>query len=328
MSISRRSAAAAIACIAGDLLALPARAQAAYPDRAIKLIVPYAAGGGSDFFARVVSQPLGDVLGQSVVVDNRPGASGMIATSAVARSLPADGYTMLLTNKALLCINPHMYAKTPYDVTELEPVSMGGRFDFVLVVNEKVLPVNTVSDIVAASKKSPTGLNYGSPGVGTTHDFAMELFGRASGAKLTKVAYKGGAPAVQDLMAGTISLMFMDRATARPLIDSGKLKAIAVAGEKRVASWPNLPTVAESGLSGFAIDDWLGFTVRRGSPPEAVQKLAGAFAKVAAMPEIRKKLNESGIDIEASSPSDFGKFIAKESVESKDLITKLNIKLE
>ncbi len=329
MSMTRRTAAAAVASfLGGNMLSPLARAQASYPNKPIKLIVPYAAGGGSDFFARVVSEPLGEALGQTVLVENRPGASGMIATSAVARSLPADGYSMLLTNKALVCINQHMYAKTPYDVSELEPVSMGGRFDFVLVVNEKVLPATTVSDIFAASHKTPNGLNYGSPGVGTTHDFAMELFSRAAGAKLTKVAYKGGAPAVQDLLAGHISLMFLDRATARPHIDAGKLRAIAVAGEKRVPSWPHLPTVAESGLSGFAIDDWLGFTVRRGTPQEAVQKLASAFAKVAAMAEIRKKLGDSGIQLESSSPAEFGRFIAKESADSKDLITKLNIRLE
>ena len=314
-----------LACLSGG-----AMAQARFPSQPVKLIVPYPAGGGTDFFARTVAQGMGDALGQPVVVENRPGASGMIAGQYVARLAPADGHTVLWGNIATYAVNPTLFSRQQqYDVRkDLAPVTMTAKFDFILVVNPKVLPVNTVQELVAAAAKAPDGLNYGNPSIGTTHHLATELFARDTGAKLVGITYKGGGAAVQDLLAGQTSLMFLDRATAKPHIEAGTLRPIAVAGDRRVAAFPNVPTVAESGVKGFSVEGWQGLAVRAGTPEEAIKAISQAFAKAIAAPGVRQKLADAGIDVPPSTPQAFAAYIQAETGRWASLIQANAIKAE
>jgi tripartite-type tricarboxylate transporter receptor subunit TctC len=307
----------------------PALAQGSWPNAPIKMIVPYPAGGGTDYFARLVAPGMGEALGQTIVVENRPGASGSIGATAVAKQLPADGYAFLLGDMTTYAVNPGMFDKLSYDpLKDLAPVTMTAKFDFMLVVNPQVLPVSTVAELVAAAAKSPTGLNYASPSIGTTHHLATELFARETGANLVAIHYKGGGPAVQDLLAGHVALMFLDRATARPHIEAGKLRPIAAAGAKRIAAYPNVPTVAEQGLKNFNVEGWQGFTVRTGTPEPVIHAIAAAYTKVIASPEIRRKLTEAGIDPVAGTPEQFTSYIQAETVKWKTVIRERNIKPE
>lgn len=321
-----------IISLVGSVLAtvpILATSQASYPNQPLKLIVPYPAGGGTDYFARQVAPAMGESLGQPVIVENRAGASGIIGASAVAHQLPADGYSFLLGDMTTYAVNPVMFEKLQYNVErDFVPVTMTAKFEFLLVVNPQVLPVNTVAELVAASLKAPTGLNYASPSTGTTHHLAMEMFARQTGAKLVAITYKGGGPAVQDLLAGQVALMFLDRATARPHLESGKLRAIAAAGSKRIAAYPNVPTVAESGVKDFSVEGWQGFMVRKGTPDTAVRALNAAYAKAIASTELRKRLDDAGIDAVGSTPEQFGRYVLQERGKWKAVISERNIKAE
>lgn len=318
-------AAAGIACAAPAAIAQPK-----FPTQPVKLVVPYPPGGGTDFFARTVAQGMSDALGQPVIVENRPGASGMIAGQYVAKVAPADGHTVLWGDMTTYAVNPTLFGKQQqYDVQkDLAPVTMAAKFDFMLVVNPKVVPARTVQDVIAAAAKAPDGLNYGNPSIGTTHHLATELFARETGAKLVGITYKGGGPAVQDLLGGQTGLMFLDRATAKPHIESGSLRAIAVAGSKRVAAFPNVPTVAESGVKGFNVEGWQGLTVRAGTPEHAVKALSGAFAKAIEAPGVREKLADAGIDVTTSTPQEFANYIQSETARWSALIRANAIKAE
>ena len=318
-----------ISLLAGAVLAPMALAQTPWPSQPIRLIVPYPAGGGTDFFARLVAPGMGEVLGQPVIVDNRPGASGIIGASAVARQLPADGHTFLLGDMTTYAVNPSMFEKLSYDpLKDLSPVTMTAKFDFLLVVNPNVLPVNNVQELVALAAKTPAGINYASPSVGTTHHLATELLARETGMKLVAITYKGGGPAVQDLLGGQVGLMFLDRATARPHLESGRLRPIAAAGSKRIAAYPNVPTVAEQGVKGFDVEGWQGFTVRAGTPEAVVRALNAAYLKAIAPPEIRRKLDEAGIDPVGGTPEQFTAYIQAGTVKWRAVIRERNIKAE
>lgn len=310
-------------------LPLSAPAQARYPNQPIRLIVPYPAGGGTDFFARLVAPGMGEALGQSVIVENRPGASGIIGASAVTKTLPADGYTVLLGDMTTYAVNASMFQNLPYDtLRDLSPVTMTAKFDFMLVVNPQVLPVTTVAEFIAAANKAPAGLNYASPSIGTTHHLAMEMFAREARIKMVAVHYKGGGPAVQDLLGGQVGSMFLDRATARPHIESGKLRAIAAAGDKRIAAYPNVPTIAESGVRGFNVEGWQGFTVRKGTPESVITTLNAAYVKAIAPAEIRRKLAEAGIDIAPGTPAQFASYIQSETNRWRIVVQERGIKAE
>lgn len=266
-----------------------------YPNRPIKMVLPYAPGGGTDNFARLIAPRMGEYLGQSVVVENRPGGKGAIAALAVAKSAPADGYSILFGDRGMYVLNSIQDEKLPYDPeVDLVPVTMLAVYDFVLVVNPKVLPVKTVGDIIEAAKKAPKGINFAAPGM-STHTLAMDLFRHSAGVNLVPVAYKGGAPALQDVLAGHVGMMFLDRVSAAPHIESGSLRAIAAAGSTRIDAYPDVPTMAESGLPGFNANAWVAFTMRSGTPPGIVERIQKAYAHAVSDPEFRKKLTESGI---------------------------------
>lgn len=305
-------------------------AQAKFPSQPIRLIVPYPAGGGTDFFARSIAPGMGEALGQQVIVENRPGASGMIGAQFVAKQAPADGHTILLGDMTTYAVNPVMFEKQQqYDVQkDLAPVTLAARFDFLLVVNPAVLPATTVQDVVAAAAKAPAGLNYASPSIGTTHHLAMEMFAREANAKMVAITYKGGGPAVQDLLAGQVGLMFLDRATAKPYIESGKLRPIAAAGAKRIPLYPNVPTMAESGVKGFNVEGWQGLAVRAGTPEPVIRAIGAAYAKAVAVPEVKKKLADAGIDSTTSTPEQFAAHIQAETVRWRGVINDRGIKAE
>jgi tripartite-type tricarboxylate transporter receptor subunit TctC len=226
-------------------------------------------------------------------------------------------------------VNPSMFEKLSYDpLKDLAPVTMTARFDFLLVVNPNVLPVHNLQELVAIAQKTPGGLNYASPSAGTTHHLATELLARETGMKLVAITYKGGGPAVQDLLGGQVGMMFLDRASARPHIDAGKLRPIAAAGAKRIAAYPNVPTLAEQGVKGFDVEGWQGFTVRAGTPDAVVKALNAAYLKAIAPADIRQKLNDAGIDPVGSTPAQFTAYMQSETARWRAVIKERGIKAE
>lgn len=303
-----------------------------YPDKPIKMVTLYPPGGGTDFFARQIAPRMGAILGQPVIVDSRPGAGGSIAAVAVAKNLPADGYAFLLGDRGMYALNPSLYDNLQYDpMRDLTPVTLIAIYDFVLVVNPKVLPVRTVADIIAAAKAAPTGLNYAAPGTSSTHTMAMQLFAHAANLKLVPVLYKGGNPALQDVLAGQVGMMFLDRASATPHVQSGALRIIATAGRERIPALPEVPTVAESatvepGLKDFEANAWLAFTMRAGTPPAIVARVRDAFIKATADPELREKLMAVGITPISSTPEQLREHMAKETALWGKIIRERGIK--
>ena len=319
---------AALAAIAAVLsLGSDALAQS-YPTKPIRLIVPYPAGGATDFFARLVFPKVGDALGQPVVVENRPGAGTAIGASEVARSAP-DGYTLLLGDAGTYAFNPTLYKKLAYDpAKDFAPISLTGRFALILAVNTSVLNVSSVDGFVQAAKRAPGKIDYGAPGPGSPIHLAMELFKQRAGIAMTPIPYKGGADALSDLIGGRIGALFPDIATGLPQIRAGKIKALAVASERRVAALPELPTVGESGYPGFEAWAWQGFVAPAGTPRDVVTKLNGAFAKVMADPAIKQRLSESGFEPQTSTPDEFAAYLKREIAKWAKVIRDSNISLD
>jgi tripartite-type tricarboxylate transporter receptor subunit TctC len=315
---------AAFAVAAG--IALPAAAQN-YPTKTIRVIVPYPAGGATDFFARLVFPKMGEALGQAVVVENRPGAGTAIGASEVARSAP-DGYTLLLGDAGTYAFNPTLYKKLSYDpVKDFAPVSLTGRFALILAVNP-AMPAKSVKEFVAAAKSQPGKIDYGAPGPGSPIHLAMEFFKQRAGLTMTPIPYKGGADAMNDLLGGRISAMFPDIASGLPQIKGGKLRPLAVASAKRVAALPDLPTIAESGYPGFEAWAWQGFVAPAGTPKPVVAKLNGAFAKVMNDPAIKQRLSESGFEPQTSTPEEFARYMKSEIAKWAKVIRESHISLD
>ncbi len=283
----------------------------AYPTRPIRLVVPFPPSGAVDFYARVVQQPLSEALGQPVVIDNKAGASGMVGAEIVAKS-PPDGYTLLLGNIASLAINVGLYAKMPYDpLKDLTPVIRTVDVNYVLVVHPSV-PATTVPELVAYARANPGKLSYGSAGSGSLPHLGTELFKAQTGIDLLHVPYKGGGPMVTDLLGGTVQVAIGDQANLMPHVQSGKLRALAVATAKRSSNFPNLPTIAETGHAGFDATAWQGLAGPAGLPPEVVRRLNEAFKMVMAMPAVREKLKGGGLEVVGGTPDQFARFIALE----------------
>lgn len=309
MHILARFARATIA-----LLALAVAAQAAgqaFPGKPIRLVVPFPPGGAVDFYARVVQQPLAEALGQTVVIDNRAGASGMVGAELVAKSAP-DGYTLLIGNIASLAINVGIYPKMPYDpLKDFTPVVRTVDVNYVLVVHPSV-PARTVAELVAYAKANPGRLSYGSAGSGSLPHLSTELFKAQTGIDMVHVPYKGGGPMVTDLLGGSVQVVIGDQANLMPHVATGKLRALAVATPKRSPNAPELPTIAESGVAGFDATAWQGVVGPAGMPADVVTRLNEAFNKVMAMPAVRDKLVGGGLEPVGGTPAEFGRFIASE----------------
>jgi tripartite-type tricarboxylate transporter receptor subunit TctC len=312
--------------LATGLWLAPAAAQQ-YPSKPIRLIVPYPAGGATDFFARLVFTRMSETLGQQVVVENRPGAGTAIGASEVARSSP-DGYTLLLGDAGTYAFNPTLYKKLSYDpVRDFSPVSLTGRFALILAVNPS-LDAKSVAEFVAAAKARPGQINYGAPGPGSPIHLAMEFFRQRAALNMTPIPYKGGADAMNDLLGGRISAMFLDIASGLPQIRAGKVRALAVASEKRVAALPDLPTVGESGYPGFEAWAWQGFVAPANTPRPVINRLNAEFAKITAEPAIRQKLSESGFELQTSTPEQFADYMKAEISKWAKVISDSNITLD
>lgn len=302
--------------------AAPLRAQSpsgTFPDHPLRLVVPYPPGGGSDFLARTVAEQMAKGLGQQVVVDNRPGAATLVGAESVARAAP-DGYTMLLGNIATFSVNPSLFKKLPYDpVKDFAPIGLMGRFAMLLVVSPQA-PYKSLKDIVSYAKAHPGQLNYASPGPGSPHHLAMELLMQMAGIKLVHVAYKGAAPAMQDVMSGTVPMMFLDMAAGAELIKSGKLRLISVASEKRLPAFPKVPTVAEQGYPGFASWGWQSLAVPAATPANVTAIIYREYRKAMNEPAVRERLNQAGIEPVSSTPEELKAYIESEAVKWGKLV--------
>jgi tripartite-type tricarboxylate transporter receptor subunit TctC len=325
MPIDRRSFVAALAA-APAFAASRAFAQA-YPSRPIHLIVPYPAGGGTDFFARVVAAPMSQTLGQQIVVENRPGAGTNIGAEGVAHAQP-DGYTFLLGDTATFAANRSLYAKLNYDAAkDFAPVSLTGRFAMVLVVNTDKLKVSSVKELIAEAKKAPGKIDFASAGIGTPHHLAAELFAQSAGIKLNHVPYRGAAPAVQDLISGHIGMMFLDFATARGQLKNPQIKAIAVASSGPFYGLPGVPPISND-VPGYEAWAWQGFVLPVRTPTDIIGKLHGAYVKAVSDKEIKDKLVGAGIDPLQSSPAEMAAYMKSESEKWAKVIKVANIRID
>jgi tripartite-type tricarboxylate transporter receptor subunit TctC len=315
----------AIACA---VPAVPALAQS-WPAKPIRWISPFAPGGGADFTSRAIAQKLGPALGQQVLIDNRGGAGGMVGVDLATKSAP-DGYTLVLGTIGPIAINPSLYAKKmTYDpIRDLAPISQAAVAINVLVVHPS-LPVHSVKDLIALAKSRPGELNYGSSGPGAADHMAGELFNTLAGVKIVHIPYKGGAPAMLDLVAGNVQLIFSTVSTAHGMIEAKKVRPIAIAGSKRFELMPDLPTVAEAALKGFATDNWYGIFAPAGTPAPIVDRLHAEVVKALAAPDLKKQLLGLGIVATSSaSPGAFGSYIAAETAKWAKVVRAAGIKAE
>jgi tripartite-type tricarboxylate transporter receptor subunit TctC len=282
-----------------------------YPNRPIKLIVPFAAGGGNDAVARTIAQNISAGLGQQVVVDNRAGAGGVVGAELAAKS-PPDGYTLFLGGVGSHAINPSLHRNLPYDpIRDFAPVCLVASAPLILVVNPSV-PVDSVAGLIALAKSKPGALDYASNGNGSSSHLAAVMFESMTGTKMTHVPYKGLSPALVDLLSGRVQLMFSSVVAILPHIQSGKLKALAVTGTTRLASLPNVPTVAESGVAGYQASSWYGILAPAGTPRDIVTRLNAEIDRALAAPEVRKAFAVEGAAAAGGTPEDFGAHIRAE----------------
>ncbi|CAN5309528.1 tripartite tricarboxylate transporter substrate binding protein [soil metagenome] len=328
MQIKRRAFGALLCALAVcGAAARPAEAQQAYPDKPIRLIVPYAAGGFADTRARKLAEVLNKSLGVNIIVDNRTGAGGVLGTDAIAKAEP-DGYTIGMGNLAPLSVNPTLMKKLPYDVKrDLAPVILLETGPLILTVGPDS-PAKTVRDLIAMAKDKPGTLSFASSGIGGAHHLSGEMFRDRAAIDIVHVPYRGGAPAAADLMAGHVPMMFEMGYAALPSIRAGKIRAIAVTSSTRLAVLPDVPTMAESGLPGFESYNWQGIVVPAATPRPIIDKLNRAFNDALADPAIKRLIVDTGSQIGGGTPEAFAKFIASESDKWGALIKSANIKPE
>jgi tripartite-type tricarboxylate transporter receptor subunit TctC len=300
---ANRKRAASLALLTGLVLAQAAGAAEPYPSKPIRLVVGFAAGGANDLVARAVATRLSPRLGQQVVVENRGGAGGNIATELVAKSAP-DGYTMLLASVASFAMSPALLGKVPFDpINDFAPVTQAALVTSLLSVHPS-LPARSLRQFVALAKKSP-GINYATPGVGSIAHLSAELFWNKAGIKLNHVPYKGGGPAVADVIAGHVEVMFSLISTQTPHVRAGRLRALAVSSAKRSTALPDVPTIAESGYPGFEATGWLGLVFPAKTPRTIIDRMHKEAVAVINMREVHLQLEDLGLDAEASDPAAF-----------------------
>ena len=308
-------------------LALPLAAAAAYPDKPIEWVVPYPAGGGSDVVARILSVPMGKTLGQPIIINNKPGAATNIGADYAAKAKP-DGYVMLTGDTATMAANPSLYSKLSYNVEkDFAPVGLLARFPMILVVNPSV-PAKNLPEFLAWAKKQAGGVNYATPGAGSPHHLATELFRETSGLPLVHVAYRGAAPAVQDVIGGQVPFMFVDTASGYQHIQSGRLIPIGVASPKRIATFNTVPTLAEQGLKGFEAYAWQGLAVPAATPPEAVNLLSKALMAALESTEVKARFQTLGLEAIPSTPAQMGAYAKSEREKWAKVIRASNIHLD
>jgi tripartite-type tricarboxylate transporter receptor subunit TctC len=301
---------AAVLCF-GPGAAASAHAQASYPTKPIRLIVPFPPGGGTDILSRLVASKLTETLGWQIVVDNRGGAGGAVGLQAAAQATP-DGYTMVMGQTSNLAIGPALYAKLPYDpIRDFVPVSLVSASPIALVV-AATSPYRSLADLVSAARAKPGQLTFASPGSGTVAHLSGELFQRAAGLKLIHVPYKGAAQALPDLIGGRVDLFASSLETAIPHMKAGTIRALALTAPERVAAAPDVPTVAESGYKGFQATSWFGILVPRGTPAAIVNRLTAELTKVLQLPEVKERLAATGGLPVKTGPKEFSALLASE----------------
>ena len=298
-----------------------------YPAKPIKIVAPSTPGDAPDVIARLIADKLSPALGQQVVVENRPGAGGVVGSDYVAKAAP-DGYTLIMGNAGSHGINAAVYAKLPYDIQrDFEPVSQVAVAPNVMVINPSV-PANSVAEFIAYAKANPGKLSYASGGNGSSAHMSMELFKSMSGIDIQHVPYKGSSPALTDVVSGQVVAFIGNMPPTVPLIKAGKLKALAVTTKSRSALMPELPTITEAGLPGFETVAWFGVLAPAGTPPEVVNRLSAEIAKIAKSPEMREKLVAMGAEPVGSTPDEFKAVIDRDIAKWKPLAQKVGIKVD
>ena len=314
--------------IVGAALAAATAASLAqdYPARPIRLILGFAPGGSTDLVARVVGQKMAEAWIQQVVVDNRPGANGMIGADLVAKANP-DGYSLLLSSIGPMAINASLY-KMPYDiVADFAPVTYTGNVTNLLVVHPSVAAAN-VKELIALAKAQPGKLTFGSSGTGGAPHMAVELFKILAKVNVVHVPYKGGGPAMADLVGGQISGSFASMPSSIPFVRAGKLRALAVTAPKRSPAEPQVPTISEAGIPGFAVLDWQGLFTTAKTPPAIVNKLNAEVVRILALPDVVEKLAVAGVEIQTSTPREWGDFVKSEIAKWGKVVKEAGIKVE
>ena len=298
-----------------------------YPSKPVRIIVGFPPGQATDIVARLVAEKLTSRLGQSFIVDNKPGASGIIGTEITIKS-PADGYTLLFSSSGPLAVNPGLYAKLPYDpIRDLQPISLAATVPLFLVVNPEIKATN-VRELVALAKAEPGKLNYASGGSGVTNHLVMEMFRSVAGINVVHVPYKGGPPAVADLIGGQVAMMFETGLGVVPHIRSGKLRALGVGSAKRSLALPELPTVAEQGFPGFDGVAWIGWAGPAGMSRALAEKLSAETAAIVALPDVRDRLLSLGAEPASDTPEEFAAYIRAEIAKWSKVIKDSGAKVE
>jgi tripartite-type tricarboxylate transporter receptor subunit TctC len=319
-----RTAGLAIGALATPGLGLKRARAAGYPERPVKIIVPFAPAGPTDIMARVLSTHLGDAVGGTFIIENKAGAGGNIGIGAAAHADP-DGYTLLVTSSAYV-VNPGLYAKVPYDpYKDFAPIAELGTSPNVFLANPK-FGINSIADVVARAKADPNELNYASPGIGTTPHLSGELFKIVSGIQITHVPFSGAAPAIQAVLGGTTQVACAALPPARPLIESGALKALAVTGAHRWFDLPDVPTMVELGFKDFIADTFQGFLAPAKTPPAIVELLSAKSIEILNVPKISEQLRNDGFEVIANGPDGMRKRIDDEVPKWRDIVAKAGIK--
>jgi tripartite-type tricarboxylate transporter receptor subunit TctC len=300
---------------------------AVYPNKPVRWVVPFPPGGSADIMGRMIGQDLAKALGQQVVIENRAGASAIVGSEYVAKS-PADGYTLLQANVSQMTIHPSLYPRLPYDpLKDFAPVTVLGIVTSVMVTTPS-LPVASVRDLVAMAKKRPGQLNFTSSGAGSSTHLTGELLKQRAGIAMTHINYKGSGPALTDVMAGFVEIMFENLPSALPFINANKLKVLAVTGKDRSPVVKSVPTLAESGFPGFDMVSWQALVAPAGTPRAVVDRLNAEVAKVLKTPEMKEKMTGLGTDIVANSPEQFAQYLREETAKWSKIVRDAGIKLE
>ena len=298
-----------------------------YPDRAVRIVVPFAAGGGSDASGRAIALKLTEMLGQSFVVENRTGAAGSIGTAQVARATP-DGYTLLLGSSSEIAQYPNVASNVPYDpVRDFVPIALIATVPMVLVVTDS-LPVKSTQELIAYARANPGKLNFGSGGAGSTSHLAMALFNSMTNTQVTHVPYRGSTPVVSELIAGNLHLAMSSMSAAMPHAHGGKVRLLAISTAKRSAMMPDLPTLDESGVPGYATGMWTGLMAPAGTPPAIVDRLAKVVTEALATPDMKGILAAQGAERSGGTPAQFADEIRRELALWKDLARKTGIRID
>jgi tripartite-type tricarboxylate transporter receptor subunit TctC len=307
-------------------LAAPRIAAAAWPERPVRLVVPFTPGGSTDILARAMAQRLSEAFGQQFVVDNRSGAGGTVGSEQVARATP-DGHTIMMGHIGTLAVNPALYPNLSFDIaTAFAPVVLVAMVANILVVNPRVVKARGVPALIAHARRDPGGLTFGSGGNGSAAHISMVAFCEATGTEMTHVPYRGTGPMMNDLVAGQIALTMTGGPPALPPVRAGQLRALGVSSPRRISAAPEIPTIAEQGLPGFEAEQWYGLVAPAGTPREIIDRLNAASARILREPELRARLDTEGAEAAPGTPEEFGALIQRERERWSALIRRAGVR--